>query len=74
VLVGRIYREDIYQADHTVRSSLLLPKALKRQTSRAEPQHTAPGWPFRASPVAALFIRYVNPALLFVVIPSTFIQ
>jgi hypothetical protein len=28
VLVGRIYREDIYQADHAVRSSLLLPEAL----------------------------------------------
>lgn len=28
VLVGRIYREDIYKADHAVRSSLLLPEAL----------------------------------------------
>jgi len=28
MLVGRIYREDIYQDDHAVRSSLLLPEAL----------------------------------------------
>ena len=35
VLVGRIYREDIYQADHAVRSSLLLPEALPIMRGRS---------------------------------------
>ena len=35
VLVGRIYREDIYQADHAVRFSLLLPEALPTMKGRS---------------------------------------
>jgi hypothetical protein len=34
VLVGRIYREDIYQDDHAVPSSLLLPEALPSRICR----------------------------------------